>query len=242
MKHKIIKLKKNTVLGVVGDIHEHDAQFNEILERFKPSEDRILVSVGNIYDNGFGIKIAESVTNQLKGLHEQGISHTVLGNHDYRHIRRGTRSGNGLSPELTWLDDQPWSISFKFPNGKSVLVLHGGVTPKHKWSDLNNSDIMYVCTVDKDGEYIPMKRKTINGKIVLVAEREGPNWHEVYDGRFGYICAGHHVQKDGIPKYFPYSCNIDTACYHTGTLTLQKFDQKGLGDKIFAYGIPSSKN
>src|SRR5690606_1955694 len=148
MKHKTIKVKENTILGVIGDIHEHEEQFDEIVERFKPSEDRILISLGDIYDKGFGIETAESITNKLKSLNDKGLSYTGLGNHDYRHICKGIRSGSELSPELIWLERQPWSISFKFPNGKSVLVLHGGVTPNHTAQDLNNSEIMYVRTVD----------------------------------------------------------------------------------------------
>lgn len=239
MKHKTIKLKENTILGVIGDIHEHKEQFDEILEKFQPSEERILVSVGDIYEKGFGLTQAESITDTLKDLNKKGFSYTVPGNHDYKLIRKAIRGNKEMSPQLKWLDDQPWAISFKFPNGKTVLVLHGGVTPKHTIEDLSNSEIMYVRTVDSKGEYIPMKRKTINGKTVLGAERQGPSWHEVYDGRFGYICAGHDAQKDGKVKYYKYSCNIDTACYHTGILTCQTFDQKGLVESIQAYGIPS---
>ncbi len=239
MSHKTVKLQENTILGVIGDIHEHESQFDEIVEKFQPSEDRILVSLGDIYDKGFGIKVAQSVTDKLKALSDKGFSYTVLGNHDFRHIRKGIRSGKELTKQLTWLEQQPVSISFKFPNGKSVLVLHGGITPKYNWENLGDTEIMYIRSVDKDGNSIPMKKISINGKTILGAERKGLDWHDLYDGRFGYICAGHSAQKDGIPKYYPYSCNIDTACYSTGILTCQTFDQKGLLDKIFAYGPTS---
>lgn len=239
MKYKTIKITQDTILGVIGDIHEHEEQFNEIVENFKPSEKRILISVGDIYEKGFGIDKAESITDTLKKFNEEGYGYVVSGNHDYKLIRKAIRGGKDMSPQLQWIETQPWSISFKYPNGKSILVLHGGVTPKHKAEDLSNSEIMYVRTVDSNGDYIPMKRRTINGKTVLGAATHGPSWHEVYDGRFGYICAGHDAQKDGKVKYYKYSCNIDTACYHTGILTCQTFDQKGLVETLHSYGIPS---
>jgi len=235
MKHITVKLKENTVIGVIGDIHEHEEQFDEMVEKFGPSEDRILVSAGDILDKGFGKDVGFSI---IRKMSELDNFYCVAGNHDFKHARKAIRAGRELGTELQWIDNLPWAISFVFPNGKSILVLHGGITPKNKYEDLGKSEVMYVKTVDEDGEMIPMKRKTINGKIVLSAARPGRSWHELYDGRFGYICSGHDAQRDGRPKYYGYSCNVDTACYHTGILTCQTFDQKGLNETLYVYGRP----
>ena len=238
MKHKIIHVKEDTVIGVIGDIHEHEEQFDLMVKEFKPSENRLLVSVGDILDKGFGLKQGKSILNKLKDLNNDGFSYTISGNHDFKHLRKSIRAGKKLCPEFEYIDLLPWAISFKYPNGKIILVVHGGVSPNHTYMDLNKPDIMYVKTIDDKGEPIPMKRKTINGKIVLGAARPGCTWHELYDGRFGYICSGHDAQKDGRVKYYKYSCNVDTACFHTGILTCQIFDLKGLSDTIQTYGIP----
>ena len=62
------------------------------------------------------------------------------------------------------------------------------------------------------------------------------SWHELYDGRFGYIAAGHHPQINGQPKMYNYSCNLDTACYHTGVLTGRIFNYKGAVKTISVKG------
>jgi hypothetical protein len=73
-------------------------------------------------------------------------------------------------------------------------------------------------------------------KKLMVPERPGVKWHEVYDGRFGYIIAGHDSIKTGIPKFYNFSANIDTAVYCTGRLTVQIFSEDGLGDLLFFDG------
>jgi predicted phosphodiesterase len=208
MKYKKIKVNKETII-VVGDIHEHEPQFDEIVELFKPNENKILVSLGDIYGKGFGTNSAESIINKLILLNKNKASYTICGNYDYKQVRKAYRDDINMSEQLLWIDAQPWSISFEWPNGKILLVLHGGVTKKHTHDDLNNSDIMYI-----------------------------KNWHEEYDGRFGYICAGHDAQKDGVAKFYKYSCNIDTACYYTGVLTCQEFNESGLGTKFVSSGVP----
>lgn len=235
-KHITINLPEDAVVGVIGDIHEHEKQFDEIVELFQPSKNRILISVGDIVDKGFGYNIAKSIMKKLEDMQNDGISYTVLGNHESKYLKKAIRSEKKLTQELKWLESLPYSISFKYPNGKTLLVLHGGITPKHTVKNLNSPEIMYVRTVDSEQNMIPLKLKTINGKTVISATKSGIIWHELYDGRFGYICSGHDAQKDGKPKYYKYSCNIDTACYITGVLTCQLFNNKGLDSTIHAYG------
>ena len=227
MRHIIVKVSENTKIGVIGDIHEHHEHFFSIVNQFNPTDDRLLVSVGDIFDKGFGEEKAYDILDEFISLKDKNKSYLVLGNHDFRQIRKYIRSDKKMPKQIKWLDQQPFSISFKWPNGKTLLVLHGGVTPKHTEKDLADSEIMFVRTVSEDGKYLTF------------SEKQGTNWHEFYDGRFGYICAGHAAQKDGIPKYYKHSCNVDTSCYSTGILTCQVFNSSGLDETIYAYGIPS---
>ena len=66
----------------------------------------------------------------------------------------------------------------------------------------------------------------------------GKTWHESYDGRFGYIASGHHSQKDGEVKYYNYSCNLDTACYNTGKLSVLVYSANGR-DELLTFSGPA---
>lgn len=238
-----IELPKGTKITVIGDIHEHEDQFNELIEKIKPSPENILVSVGDIYDKGFGTEVAESITRTIRKLAENKLAFIVQGNHEVKRIRRHITSGRPMSEELQWLAAQPLGISFLFANQSRLTIVHGGVKPSHTWKDLpSNSDLVYIRTLDEAGEYIPLKWITADdGTRTLKAKTQGKPWHEMYDGRFGYIASGHDAQKDGIPKFFKHSCNLDTACYATGILTAQVFGEGGKEDLIQSKGRASSK-
>lgn len=223
MRYKIT-LKKGAKLVVVGDIHEHEEQFDKLLAEIKPAEDNVLAFVGDIYDKGFGKDVAESITNKLIALVNNGFTYVIRGNHELRNIRNSKRSGK-ITEQLEWWSKQPLSLSFTFSNRTIVTIVHGGVLPSHTWQDLAFSiDTCYVRDVDEGGQIIKRLKKEKDGMCIMVNEKPGGKaWHEIYDGRFGYITSGHSSQKDGIPKFYNYSCNIDTAIYHTGKLTAQIF-------------------
>lgn len=230
-----VSVKNTTKIAAVGDIHEHPDQFFQILEKISPSPERIFVSVGDILDKGFGWDKAEEILDALIPLVEEGCAYVVPGNHELKHINRNKRSDDKY---LRWLKEQPLAISFLFENSTRLTVVHGGVTPEHTWDDLGtNAETSYVRTVDESGKMIPLVwTKDQLGKDQLVPAKLGPVWHEVYDGRFGYIVSGHDAQKDGIPKFYNFSCNIDTACYYTGRMTCQVFGSAGREELITALG------
>lgn len=219
-----IEVPHETTITVIGDIHEHDEQFYNLLDIVKPSKQNILVSVGDIYGKGFGLEAANKITRTFKDLVEKKSGYVVQGNHEYKRIK----GSQILNEELTWFSKQPFSLCFKFSSGTRLVVIHGGVKPNHKWEDLNSSsDVLFIRTLDENGDYIPLKWIEQNGKKIRVPKKNGRNWHEVYDGRFGYIASGHSAQTDGVPKFFSYSCNLDTAVYETGILTAQRFNESG---------------
>lgn len=234
---KRFEVSDDTVIGVVGDIHEHDEQFFEIVERFKPDKKRILVSVGDLYDKGFGIDRAEKIAEYFRKLNDQGIGHVVMGNHEFRHIRTARRN-NTWNETLKWVAGWPYSLFFTYANRNRLVVCHAGVTTHHTWEDLaNNTEIFFVRNLDENGKYIPLKWEfDENGKKILTQKRPGKPWHDLYDGRFGYIVTGHDSQSDGTIKFYPYSCNIDTKCYHTGILSCVVYNNMGRSDIIQVKG------
>jgi len=153
----------------------------------------------------------------------------IQGNHELKHIRRAKRAGSPLTPQLEWLDKQPLAICFEFINRSRLVMVHGGVTPRHTWDKIGRDiDTCYVRDLDERGKAIPLVRvKDENGNTVFKPKSEGKPWHYSYDGRFGYIASGHHAQKDGEPKFYDFSCNLDTAVYHTGKLSVQVFSEMG---------------
>ena len=224
-----IDVPNGVKITVIGDIHEHDKQFYELIDLIKPGPDNIVVSVGDVYDKGFGVPVAEAITRTIKEFVDAGYGYIVQGNHEAKQIRRHIASGAKMSPELQWLGSQPLGLSFVFSNGSRLTVVHGGVKPAHTWEDLrSNTDLLYIRTLDESGEYIPLKWE--DG--ALKPKQPGKLWHELYDGRFGYIASGHNAQKDGIPKFWKHSCNLDSACYASGKLTAQVFGESGKKELI----------
>jgi hypothetical protein len=207
---KEIKLLEKQEIVVIGDVHECEEHYNEMSEIIG---DRILVSVGDIYNKGAGIHVANSITRKIIKRHENGNGYIVRGNHEHKHILRDRE----LSDELKWFATQPFFLHFTWPNGYRVTIVHAGVTPNITAYNINFcADVLFVRYIDENNLMVPMVLG-IDGKYKI--QKKGKLWHEVYDGRFGYIVAGHYSQSDGIPKFYNYSCNIDTRCYETGILS-----------------------
>jgi len=234
-----ISMQNDENIAIIGDIHESSEFFDLITgplvgEQFIDLDgiytstfpDRI-VSVGDIFDKGLGEKYGETI---LRFCLEQKYF-VLKGNHE---IKKNKHHRKINSPLEKVLSDLPNALSFIWPNGFRLTCVHAGVTPRHTWEDLKyNSEICYVRSVNDNGEMIPLIWVEKDG--VKVLEPKDPNgklWHELYDGRFGYIVSGHDQQNDGIPKFYKHSCNIDTAAYKTGILTAAIFGQNGFEKTI----------
>ena len=231
-----IEVPYGTKIAVFGDVHEHPEQFQKMMNEIDPSRKMWVVSVGDIYDKGFGMKTAEAMTQELMTLRKRGVGWAVPGNHEIKHIRKSKKDP---SEALIWWRRQPLALSFQFESGSRLTVVHAGVTPHHTWGDIKKDiEVVYVRDVDEDGRMIPLIWKDINGVSTLVKSKEGgDSWHQKYDGRFGYIASGHAAQKDGEAKFYKFSCNLDSAVYDTGILTAQVFEEDGsLGRLIRVQG------
>ncbi len=232
----LIKLKENVKIAVVGDIHAHAFQFFKLLEQVNPSTEMILVSVGDIYDKGYGEEEEIKIISKMRDLKKVGFLYMVKGNHELKKIRKA-RQTNSWSPELQWIDEQPISLTFEYPNQTKITILHGGVLPATTIQDLDEDiEICYIRDVSEKGKMIKLKWVKQNEKNTLIQTEKGRPWHEYYDGRFGYIASGHEPQRDGKAKFYNYSCNLDSACFETGILSCQIFSSQGRGNLMTVSG------
>jgi predicted phosphodiesterase len=217
-----IRVPKGQELIVMGDVHENEWHFEQMLDRAEVGTKRILISLGDIYDKGDGPHVAERIVRKIRELQEAGWAYIVRGNHEQRNIKRILRNDEILTPELEWCKNLPLLLSFIFTNQNRITIVHAGVTPHHTWGNVvNNTEVMYIRTLDKNNRPIPLIWVEENGVKKLRAEKKGVVWHEKYDGRFGYILSGHDSQRDGVVKFYKHSCNLDTRCYDTGVLAGQ---------------------
>ena len=225
-------------LCAFGDVHGHEEQVDKLLEWHSKRDNIWLVSVGDLIDRGFGEECDERITNKMKCLVDAGKGFIVRGNHETKCLRRARQSGKPIKDYITWLSDQPISLTFVFNNGTRVVVLHGGVRPGHSHNDLiDDIEICYIRNIDKNGKHAPLCSKIVDGKkTYFPSNPDSKSWHELYDGRFGYIISGHEAQRDGVPKFYNYSCNIDTACYNTGKLTAMVYGENGREEVLIFVG------
>jgi predicted phosphodiesterase len=223
-----ISVPSKSKLCVVGDIHEHDEQFMNLYNQFKDREDIIVVSCGDILEKGFGRDSVYSIISAFQKIIDDGRGYVIKGNHEIRVMNRIKGSIGPRERFIDWFYTKPLALSFKFYNGTRVTVVHGGVKPAHTMENLRDDiETCYIRCLDSDGKKIKMLSKIVDGRKKQYLAKPGDVWHKSYDGRLGYIISGHNSQKDGIPKFYNYSCNIDTACYHTGKLTALLYGAKG---------------
>ena len=234
---KTIKVPKDTQIAVVGDVHEHAEHFFSLIEKIKPSEKMWFISVGDLKDKGYGEVAFNNITDEMINLATNGCGFIVKGNHEIKMLKNN-RKNPKPSAQIEWWKNQSMSLSFEFHNGNRLTIVHAGIVPGMTWEDLDsNMEIAYVRDVDEQG-MIQLVWKKINGVDTLVKAREGgQSWHLEYDGRFGYVAAWHAPNKDGKPKFYNFSCNLDCAVFETGVLSAQIFTAEGnLGELVTVTG------
>lgn len=230
------KLKNSDKLFFCTDIHEHPKQFKDLVRQINPSPGRYLICLGDVYGKGYGIQAANEIIDIIRELSNQGLAFMIRGNHELKTIINAQKARK-MNDTLKWISNQPLAITFLFDNGSRVTGVHGGVLPKHKWSDLNHDvETSYVRVVDEEGNSVKMVWRVKNDYKFMELEKPGELWHNLYCGRFGYLMSGHNSQKDGIPKFYNYSANIDTSCYSTGVLTGLEYTANGRGAILTATG------
>lgn len=223
-----IKLDSDVKLLCVSDIHEHPDQFYDIIHKYPISDKMKLVVCGDIFDKGFGFSSAEKIITTIQNHMSEGNAFFVKGNHELKNIKKHRKNGK-LSTLMRWVESQPLALSFIYPNSCRYTIVHAGVDPKMGWVDLShNLNVCYIRYLSNETKkMVPITKEEKDGKIVYTPiESDVSVWHKLYDGRFGYIISGHNNNPSG-PKFYNYSCNIDTGVFISGKLTAVIFGNKG---------------
>lgn len=240
-----IKLDSDVKLLCISDIHEHHEQFFNILEKYPVSDKQKLIVCGDVIDKGFGLESAEKIYNKIRELIDLNQAYMIKGNHELKNIKKQRKDGK-LNKLFKWVESLPISLSFSYPNHSRYTFVHGGVDPKMNWEQLSyDLTVCYIRYIsNENNKMVSVDKKEENGIISYVPKDLNCNlWHSSYDGRFGYIVSGHNNDPQG-PKFYNYSCNIDTGVFNSGKLTAVIFGSKGREVIYQAEGIAfnSKKN
>ena len=170
--------------------------------------DNYICFVGNASSVDYTIEDI-SIYKKIIDLQKSGKVFFVRGVNELAHIRKA-RERREITDLVLWMEKQPLVVGFSFNSTNSVTVLHGGIKPNSSWYNISNDiDSYFVNDILSDKE----------------AEVSSKSWHHYYDGRFGYVVSGGSSDSDGLPKYYSYSCNINTRPEKTGRLCVQIFNQ-----------------
>lgn len=184
--------------------------------------DKLLILESMIKDNHIIVLLGDSCfpytkhnevpprINQIKLFMENKDAHYVLGDKDLIFMQK-----TALTHEdnFQWLGEQPSAIRFMFDNQTSALIVHGGILPKHTtWGELNTDlEVSFI-------KNIPNSNK---------------NWHEIYNGRFGYCLSSHPANQENMIQKYNHSVSLDTSAHETDRVAVQEFSEKGLGQTFY---------
>lgn len=235
-----IKLKSDVKLLCISDIHEHPDQFFSILDKYPVSDKMILIVCGDVIDKGFGSKSAEKIYKKIYDLNKKNQAFMIKGNHEIKLLKYNKKINNFQL--LKWIDSLPISLSFIYPNLSRYTFVHGGVDPQMNWDELSyDLSVCYIRYIsNKSNKMASVSKKEENGEIHYIPKDVDVSlWHDVYDGRFGYIISGHNNDPGG-PRFYNYSCNIDTGVFTSGKITAIIIGEKGR-EEVYQSSGPAFK-
>lgn len=207
MKIRNIQLKNQRILAV-GPLYDKTEKLIQIDKMY--NDNTPLIFIGDLC---YPFKTHNDISkrlNEFRGFAEGKNIYYILGDKDLSFIKQVYSSHADI---YDWFMNQCIACKFTFENNSSVMLLHGGILEKHKTiSDLDNDlEVSFV-------ENLPDPKK---------------NWHENYNGRFGYIIASHPASKENTIETYNYSMSLDTNCYKTNILIMQEFTDKGVGETFY---------
>jgi hypothetical protein len=213
--------------AVVGDVHGCVDEFEELVKvlDLRPGKDR-LIQVGDLVDKGpdsvGAIRLMRGYERRYPG------SETILGNHEakwLKKMRRGdplpTVPGEFTDDDAAWMKTLPL---FRRYEQHGLFVVHGGIYPKFYYdhgSFMSGDEVwgqggkrgkateklLYTRFVDSSGDFQTIEADVSGSK----------HWTEVYDGRDGFVVAGHEPTQTILEG--PSAWGIDTGCVFGGKLT-----------------------
>ena len=192
----------------IGDIHGCWAEFEEMLQKLQPSDDDLVLLLGDLVNRG---PDSHKVVQRAR---EIG-AHALLGNHEWRLLcYRRLGDPAPLKPfdltTLRGLDEEDWAyiekmtLTCHLPAHDTVFV-HGGFLPNRPWQEQTVSVVTEIQVVDAHGE---ARRRGENP--------QSPHWSDLWTGP-PFVVYGHTPRRE--IKRTPMTLGIDTACVHGGKLT-----------------------
>ncbi|WP_435159232.1 metallophosphoesterase family protein [Haladaptatus sp. DFWS20] len=129
---------------IIGDIHGCLSELETLLNELAPSEDDLVVFVGDLIRKGPNnhgvVDLVRSSPNML----------SIRGNNEEK-LLRGTKVVDDLTEEdLQWIRGLPVAISWE-----DTLVVHGGIDPQMDREDHTVDDLQNTRSLVPDGSYDP---------------------------------------------------------------------------------------
>ncbi|HTE49441.1 MAG TPA: metallophosphoesterase [Kofleriaceae bacterium] len=184
---------------VIGDVHGCHQELLALLDRIGPSQDDVLVSVGDLVDRG------PEPAEVIRFFRDRPGSVVLTGNHERKHVR-GVRSyaqemtrlqlGAGYAEAVEWMATLPYYLELD-----DAIVVHAGLVPGVSLAE-QREDVLCGSTA---------------GEHELERQLAGRRWHEVWEGPKPVVFGHHVVDQPLVRPGLIYG--IDTGACHGGRLT-----------------------
>jgi len=202
-------------LGVVGDVHGHKAELEEILTKLAAHQVDRIVLLGDLLDRGpdcLGcVKLAREWTFTARCGQTRRLD-VVMGNHEDAYVRawkRMPKPGERTVAEpgswntakrldvdaLSWLASLPYVIAEPV---LGVLCLHGGIDHHMLAPTDLDERVARIRFLDESGRGVTNPFDLTNRRL---------HWSDRYDGRFGFVVYGH--QSWQRPRLSPFALGLD---------------------------------
>lgn len=200
-------------LGIVGDIHGHRKELEEILTKVAQCQVDRIVLLGDLMDRGPDCLGCVGVAREWQFTARCGQTRkldVVMGNHEDAYVRAWKRlpkpgQRDIASPgcwntaraldnsTLEWLASLPYVIE---EPRLGVLCLHGGV----------DDDMIVRSDLDERVARIRFLDQSGRG-LTNPFDRTRPHWSDRYDGRFGFVVYGHQSWQN--PRLSKFALGLD---------------------------------
>lgn len=190
-------------LLVIGPIYN---QIDKLPLLEKHTKNRLVVFLGDLcYPYNSFTDISERLKS-LRSFIQGKRCFYILGDKDLIFMKKIFSSHTDT---YDWLNAQRKALRFSFSNNTNILLVHGGVLPSHKtWNEVQN---------DLESAFITNLQET------------GKPWHDIYDGRFGYVISSHPSEV----KIYNHSMSLETEGFNTDKLAAQVYGPNGLGETLY---------
>lgn len=186
----------DTIL-IVGPIYDKIDKLDKIKEISKNYDLTILN--GNIC---YPFEDAEKRIEYLETYLSSNVIYNV-GNFDLQLLQQ-----TNSKETQNWINTKPNVIKIEFKNKLCLIVTSGGISPKMKMADLDDSiETSFISQIN-----------------------EKP-WHLTYGGGYGYVISNNPLTSSP-PEFYNYSAQIGNFYSDTFKVYAQEADQYGLKDTI----------